>query len=109
MLFNLRCQTLKNIKNNFHNLYKGDITCPFKCSNGIDSQEHVLKCHKIVSNMNSYQKMDLNNVKYQDIFANTHKQLEVTKVFQTMIGIRDRLQKRDQEPACLGKNTGPSG
>ena len=109
MLFNLRCQTLKNIKNYFHNLYKGDITCPFKCSNEIDSQEHVIKCHKIVSNMNSNQKMDLNNVKCQDIFGNTHEQLEVTKVFQTMIGIRDRLQKRDQEPACLGKNTGPSG
>ena len=109
MLFNLRCQTLQNVKNNFHNLHNNIITCPFKCLNKIDSQEHILKCTNIVANLNSKQQKDLDSVKYQDIFGNIHEQLQVTKVFQTLVDIRDRLLERDQEPACLGNNTGPSG
>ena len=69
----------------------------------------MLKCYKIVSRLNSIQKKELDSVKYEDIFGDPQQQLQVTKVFQTLICIRERLLERDQEPACLGKNTGPSG
>ena len=62
-----------------------------------------------MANLTSKQQKDLDSVKYQDIFGNKHEQLQVTKVFQTLVGIRDRLLERDQEPAWAGSNTGPSG
>ena len=43
-LFNLRCQTLKKIENNFHKMFNGDNACPLKCPNKINSQEHMLVC-----------------------------------------------------------------
>ena len=43
LLFNLRCQSVRNIKNNFHTFYNNKIDCPFKCFEQIDSQEHILK------------------------------------------------------------------
>ena len=59
--------------------------------------------------LKQYKKNELDSVKYEDIFGDPQQQLQVTKVFQTLICIRERLLERDQEPACLGKNTGPSG
>ena len=30
ILFNLRCKTVKNFKNNFHKMFEGDIACPLQ-------------------------------------------------------------------------------
>ena len=95
-LFNLRCKTVKNAKVNFHYLFKDEFFCPF---GPFDSQEHMLKCYKIVSSLNTIKKKKLECVKYEDIFGDPQQQLQVTKVFQTLICIRERLLERDQEPA----------
>ena len=69
----------------------------------------MLKCHRIIYSLESVQNKELDSVKYKDIFGNSHEQFQLIKVFQTLIGIRERLLKRDEEPAYMGKNTGPSG
>ena len=97
------------MKNNFHNLFKGDNACPFKCTNKIDSQEHILKCDKIILHLDKTQQESLDNVKYEDLFGNFNEQFNVTKVFQALIKVREGLLERDQGPACLGKNSGPCG
>ena len=48
LLFNVRCQTVKDIKDNFHRMYGGDIQCEL-CNNGIDNQEHLLQCQALLS------------------------------------------------------------
>ena len=90
-------------------MFEGDIACPLQCVDKVDSQEHLLGCCRIISQLSTKQKEDLDNVNYEYIYGKIHEQLKITKVFQTLIKIRERLLERDQEPACLGKNTGPSG
>ena len=58
LLFNLRCQTVKNIKNNFHKQYKNNLGCPFNCFGEIDSQENLLKCNRLRQELNMEQKQD---------------------------------------------------
>ena len=51
LLFNLRCQTVKNVRNNFHKYYNNDILCKLGCTQEIDSQEHMLSCHRVISQL----------------------------------------------------------
>ena len=50
LLFNLRCQSLNGIRDNFHKLYHGDITCRL-CLSNIDSQSHLLQCFELKKHM----------------------------------------------------------
>ena len=43
----------------------------------------------------------------RDIFGNFSEQFDVTKVFQALFKIRERLLERDKGPASLGKNSRP--
>ena len=74
LLFNLRCQSVRNIKNNFHTFYNNKIDCPFKCFEQVDYEEDILKCDKLVKNLSDKQKNELVEVKYQDIFGSTDEQ-----------------------------------
>ena len=109
LLFNLRCQTVKNIKNNFHKQFENNLGCPFKCFGEIDSQENLLSCKRLRKELNSQQENKLNSVSYNQIFGNVQEQQETGKVFQMMLKIRDRLLRKDQEPAHLGNYTGACG
>ena len=91
ILFNMRCQTTKSFKNNFHTYYNGDILCPLSCNNEIDSQKHMLSCHSLTSLLKTDQRTLLNEVTYSDIFGTTNDQLNVTLVLQSLLKIRDRL------------------
>ena len=50
LLFNLRCQSLNGIRDNFHKLYHGDMTCRL-CLSNIDSQSHLLQCFELKKHM----------------------------------------------------------
>jgi hypothetical protein len=43
LLFNLKCQSVRGIKDNFHRQYPGDLLCPL-CKLEADSQSHILTC-----------------------------------------------------------------
>ena len=107
LLFNLRCQSIRNIENNFHTFYNNKIDCPFKCLEQVDSQEHILKCDTLVTHLSDRQKNELVEFKYQDIFGSTDEQLRAKKLFQLMLRKRERLLEKDQGPAYHGNNSGP--
>ena len=71
---NLRYQTVKGLTNYFHTYYKNYTLCPFKCKLKPDSQEHLLRCHEIISKLSIKQKADLIEVNCSDLFGATQQQ-----------------------------------
>ena len=65
--------------------------CQF-CETHIDSQELSLSCIKVKENMKQSELIELDCVKYQDIFGNEEQQLKITKVFQRILEIRTTLR-----------------
>ena len=76
-------------------MFEDDIACPLQCVDKVDSQEHLMRCCRIISQLSTKLKEDLDNVKYKYIYGNIHEQLKITKVFQTLIRIRERLLETD--------------
>ena len=107
LLFNMRCQSVKGIRNNFHNFYNENINCPFKCQNSYDTQAHVLSCPKLIEHLSQDHKNDLNSVQYSDIFGSLLDQSKVIISFQQLMRVRERLLEESQEPACHGNSSGP--
>ena len=91
ILFNLRCKTLKTIRDNFHKFYHNDIKCKLCGTGEIDSQEHLLKCHNVTSKLSPDMLSLWKTVKYEDIFGSPQEQQAVTRVFQSLFKIRLRL------------------
>ena len=60
------------------------------CSKNIDSQEHALECHIIKEHLKPEDINILSLVKYDDIFGNIDRQVPITKIFQTIIKIRQK-------------------
>ena len=86
LLFNLRCESVNNIKANFHKTYNEDINCPL-CNTDIDTQQHILKCSKLISKLSTKEKNTLETVTYTHIFGNVNEQYNVTRMFKTMFSI----------------------
>ena len=61
------------------------------CDSHIDSQELSLSCGKVRENMTTTELLELNSVKYEDIFGNEEQQLKITKVFQWILRVRKAL------------------
>ena len=107
LLMNLRCKTVRGVRNNFHTFYKSEIFCPFKCKSEKDSQEHMLQCHGILSYLTIGQQEELSTVKYSDLFGSIQQQSKITQVFQFLLKIRYRLLENSQQPAYHGNSSGP--
>ena len=76
-------QNFKNLKKQLPHALQGDNTCP----NKKNSEEHILKCDKIILHLDKTQQKSLDNVKYEDIFGNFNEQFNMTKVFQALIKV----------------------
>ena len=109
LLFNLRCRSVKNIKDNFHQYYKGNLSCQLFCENSIDSQEHILICPGIKKHLSIKQLEVLNEVRYEHIFGDPLEQLGAAKAFQLILKIQSRLLDEIRRPAHHGSNSGPTG
>ena len=72
VLYNLRCRTLKNFKDNFHNAYQVDFNCDL-CQKEVDSQEHTLKCHILRNHITIN-----DGLKYDHIFGSLEQQETIT-------------------------------
>ena len=44
LLFNLRCRSMRNIRDNYYRQFQGNLSCPFLCPGEIDSQKNLLVC-----------------------------------------------------------------
>ena len=68
------------------------------CGTGeIDSQDHLLLCHRITFHLFKEMYSMWKAVQYRDIFGTAQEQHAVTKVCQALLKIRLRLLKDDQE------------
>ena len=79
--FNIRCKSLKTIRDNFHKFYNDEIECKVCGIREINSQNHLLKCHKVTSKLSPDVLSLWKTVKYEDIFGSPQEQHAVTKVF----------------------------
>ena len=87
LLYNLKCQSLNDFRDNFHTMHGQAPVCRL-CESHIDSQELSLSYDKIKENLSESEIQGLNSVKYQDIFGNEEQQLKVTKIYQRIIKIQ---------------------
>ena len=99
LLFNLRCQSVKTIKK-IHKYYNNYINCKICGTGTIDSQEYLLTCHRITSQLPTEMYSMWKTVKYQDIFGTPQEQYAVTKVCHTLLKIRLGLLT-DTKELCL--------
>ena len=86
LLYNLRCQSVWGIKNNFHRQYQ-DIQCPL-CKTEIDSQSHVLLCTVIKKHYRYTQSADIH---YNMIYGSLEKQVATTILYSSLLEVRNRL------------------
>jgi hypothetical protein len=107
LLFNLRCRSLKTIKDNFHRQYKENLFCQLSCENTIDSQEHLLVCPTIKEHLSADQVVSQDKIRYEHLFGDPSEQYEAVIVFQTILKVRDRLLDKARMPAYHGNNSGP--
>ena len=108
LLYNLRCKSVKGVKDNFHTQFQDNLSCPFQCYNESDTQQHLLLCQGLIPSLTVNQKDLLKLVKYSDIFGSIEEQVNVVGIFQVLLKIRKRLLD-NQEPAYPGNNAGPCG
>ena len=90
MLFNLRCRSTNEFKDNQHSLYGKEPQCTL-CKKHIDSQENALNCESIHEELNTNEEELLKNAKYSDIFGNEDEQLQIAKVYQIILTTKERL------------------
>ena len=93
LLANLRSRTHEGFKNNFSNMYRGQINCPLECWNtgdtpAIDSQQHLLTCTVISQNFHSTDTVS-DCVEYSDILGcDTNKQKQIAVLYTKLLAVK---------------------
>ena len=83
LLYNLRCQTVSGIRDDFHRRYQG-IKCQL-CMLEIDSQSHILQCAVIKIQLSEY-----SSLPYHFIHGNLDGQVAITLLYSSLLEVRDR-------------------
>ena len=93
LLFALRPHTVRVIKANTPSIYRNNMFCPLNCKspNQQDEQEHLLKCKRLISELNSEQSEIAQVVEYKYLFGNTHEQKAAVSIFMKLLEVRNRL------------------
>ena len=66
--------------------------CPLKCdSTSEDVQEHILKCHVVLDQLQADEIEAAHFVEYNDVFGNTKVQKAAVKVFMRLLQVRSNL------------------
>ena len=98
LLFNLRCKTVRGIKDNFHGMYSS-VECDF-CGYECDDLQHTLRCGALVSEV----PIDP-EIKYDHIFGTIEQQVKVTAQYMKLLEVREKLL--EEKEAYRGSDTGP--
>ena len=96
LLYNLRCQSVWGIRNNFHRQYQ-DIKCQL-CMTEIDSQSHVLQCSVLKKHASPMQSTDIH---YNLIYGSLEDQVTITTLYSSLLEVRNRLLDERQGPRAL--------
>ena len=89
LLFNLKCESVRNIKDNFHFQYPGNLMCPL-CKLEVDSQSHILLCSVLKNNTHIDPE-----VKYEFIYGSLQEQVMVTTLFSSLLDLREQLLEKE--------------
>ena len=89
ILLKLRSRTI-DVKMNFKTKYLNNTECSLNGCTQDESQEHIFQnCSQLL------QKFDINyrklNIKYEDIFRNTRRQIQTVQLFDKLMEIRSKL------------------
>ena len=85
LLFNLRCDSVRGIRQNFSTMYFGDLFCRL-CNLSIDSQRHVMLCPVLKEHFTWNQ-----DIEYEFIHGTLEQQTEVIKIYSSLMEVRERL------------------
>ena len=77
LVYNLRCRSVNDIKDNFHRLYGDEPAFPFLCPLQVDNQEHLLICQSLVTHLTSNNQNALQGVSYSHLFGTCPQQLYI--------------------------------
>ena len=90
LLFLMRVR-MNDVKSNYSNKYKNNPDCSLCHQNVKESEVHLLKCLEIVSEPD----INLENVKYSDIYGNLGQQIRAAKTWKKIFKIKNwKLQNR---------------
>ena len=93
LLFKLRTRMI-NVKSNFRNQYE-NVLCQL-CDNGAEeSQSHLLECPTLLDNCPML--FNDTQTEYDDIFECPSKQLQVVRLFQSVLDIREKMLNQEEE------------
>ena len=88
MLFNLRCSSINDFKDNFHTLYGNLPPCKMLCGKGIDSQRHALSCKAILEKLSLPELETMNQLRYSHLYGSISEQENITMMFSRILQIR---------------------
>ena len=72
------------------------------------ARQHALLCGELKKYKKKEDTIRLSAVAYTDMFSDTEKQLQVTRVFHIIIQTRERLRAPQLNPAYPDLSTGPA-
>ena len=91
LLYNLRCRSVRGIKDNFHKMFS-NTECDICDYSMCDTQEHTLECSVLKSHVPRP-----SEIKYEHIFGSLEQQREIVILFQKLLEKREQLlEKREQ-------------
>ena len=108
-LIALRSHTLRGVKTNFSSWYKSDLSCPFKCVNSQDTQEHILLCKPLLDDLPQEKRDAALLLNYNDIYGNTNQQIDAVKVFSGLLETREELLQKAKSTSGLSLDAAPTG
>ena len=82
------------VKANFSAFHNNNLTCSFCADPGSEETEmHLLRCPSLIQD-NVFGN-ELNQVKYEDVFANISKQKKVVQVFTKVMAVYEKKKKQN--------------
>ena len=108
-LIALRSHTLRGVKTNFSSWYKSDLSCPFKCVNSQDTQEHILLCKPLLDDLPQEKRDAALLLNYNDIYGNTNQQIDAVKVFSGLLESWEELLQKAKSTSGLSLDAAPTG
>ena len=86
LLFAFRTSMVRDIKNNFPQMYKNNIACDI-CKVHVCSHQHLLQCTELRKHVNVP-----DDIEYGDLFKNTEKQLKIVKIMKKLLWAREIIK-----------------
>ena len=85
LIFALKSNTLRGVKNKFRSIYLENSLCPL-CERNIDSRQHIALC-QVLPNCLSEERV----INYSDLTGNINQQHDFISSYKKLLEIRDEL------------------